>query len=389
MLVDQVRLDLLSLYEVELMDPRYYVADTSEIITPALLIFRDQLEANLRHMVQIAGGPERLRPHCKTHKMSQVIALELQLGITKHKCATLAEAEMQADAGVRDIFLAYNIVGPNIRRVVAFCQRYPDVRLAVTADNRGPLAALGQATSAAGVSVDVLLDIDTGQHRTGITVGPAARALYEQICQTPGVRPGGFHVYDGHQHQKSLDERRVAVLAEFRKVQAFRDELVAAGMPVPRMVCGGTASFPIYAEIDDPTIEFSPGTCILNDAGYTEAFPDLEFRPAALMLTRVISRPTPDRVTFDLGYKAVASDPPAGKRVTMLGIDDAEQVLQNEEHLVIKTSHAADFEPGDDAYALPRHICPTSALHKEAFVIVDGKLAERWPVASRDRWLTL
>lgn len=371
------------------MDARYDIADTSEIITPALVIFREQLEANLRQMLRIAGGPARLRPHCKTHKMREVTALELRQGITKHKCATVAEAEMLAECGVRDIFLAYNIIGPNIGRVVAFCQRFPDVQLAVTADHAAPLAALGQAAAAGCVTIKVLLDIDTGQHRTGITVGAAARALYEQICRTPGVQPGGFHVYDGHQHQKSLAERRTAVMAEFTKVTQFRDELVAAGMPVPKLVCGGTASFPIYAELTDPTIEFSPGTCIFNDAGYSEAFPDLEFRPAALLMTRVISRPTSDRVTFDLGYKAVASDPPVGKRVIMPDIPDAEQVLQNEEHLVIQTSHAEDFHPGDHSFAIPRHICPTCALHKEAFVIVDGKLTERWAVAARDRWLKL
>ncbi len=371
------------------MDPRYHVADTSDIITPALLIFREQLEANLRHMIQIAGGTSRLRPHCKTHKMAAVTELEVRHGITKHKCATLAEAEMLAECGVRDIFLAYNIVGPNIRRVVAFCRRFPNVRLAVTADHTGPLTALGAAAAAAGVTVPVLLDIDTGQHRTGLTVGPGARAVYEAISKTPGIQAGGLHVYDGHQHQKSLAERRVAVLNEFQKVLAFRDALVAAGMSVPALVCGGTASFPIYAELTDPVIELSPGTCLFNDAGYSEAFPDLEFQPAALLLTRVVSRPTADRVTFDLGYKAVASDPPAGKRLQILGIPDAEQVLQNEEHLVIQTSHAGEFQPGDEAYAIPRHICPTSALHKEAFVIVDGKLAERWPVSARDRWLTL
>ena len=371
------------------MDSRCHVADTSEIITPALLIFREQLEANLQHMLQIAGGPERLRPHCKTHKMREVIALELQQGIKKHKCATVAEAEMLAESGVRDIFLAYNIVGPNIRRVISFCRRFPDARFAVTADHAKPLAELGQAATEAGVTLDVLLDVDTGQHRTGLAVGPAARTLYEQISKTSGVRPGGFHVYDGHQHQKSRDDRRTAVLAEFEKVLKFRDELVAAGMTVPKLICGGTASFPIYAELSDPTIEFSPGTCIFNDVGYSEAFPDLEFRPAALMLTRVISRPTPDRVTFDLGYKAIASDPPVGRRLIMLDIPDAEQVLQNEEHLVIQTSQAASFEPGDEAYAVPRHICPTSALHKEAFVIVNGKLTERWQVAARDRWLKL
>jgi D-serine deaminase-like pyridoxal phosphate-dependent protein len=371
------------------MDLHYHVADTSEIITPALLIFRDQLESNLQHVLKIAGGPERLRPHCKTHKMREVIALELAQGITKHKCATLAEAEMLADSGVRDIFIAYNMVGPNIRRAIAFAQRFPDVQLSVTADHLVPLSQLGQAASDAGVTIQVLLDIDTGQHRTGMTVGQQAKDLYVQIARTAGVTPGGFHVYDGHQHQKSRDERRTAVLQEFEKVQAFRDELVRGGLSVPRLVCGGTASFPIYAEMTDPTIEFSPGTCVFNDAGYSEAFPDLVFRPAAVLLTRVISRPTADRVTFDLGYKAVASDPPAGKRLTLPEIPDAEHVLQNEEHLVIRTSHADQFQPGDETYAIPRHICPTSALHKEAFVIVDGKLIERWKVVARDRYLTL
>jgi len=371
------------------MDSRYHVSDTSQIITPALLIFLEQLEANLRHVLQIAGGPARLRPHCKTHKMREVVQLELEQGITKHKCATLAEAEMLADCGVRDIFLAYNIVGPNIPRVVAFCQRFPDVVLGVTADHPGPLAQLGNAASAAGVTVEVLLDIDTGQHRTGLTVGPEAKELYAQIARTPGVKAGGFHVYDGHQHQASRDERRAAVLREFEKVLAFRDDVVQSGLPVPKLVCGGTASFPIYAEMTDPTIELSPGTCVFNDAGYSEAFPDLVFQPAAVLLTRVISRPTADRVTFDLGYKAVASDPPAGRRLTLPEIPDAEQVLQNEEHLVIKTSHASEFQPGDETYAIPRHICPTSALHKEAYVIVDGKLADRWQVIARDRCITL
>lgn len=371
------------------MDPRLPVSETKDIVTPALLIFKEKLEANLDHMIQIAGGPDRLRPHCKTHKMREVIDLELQRGITKHKCATLAEAEMLAECGVRDIFLAYNIVGPNISRVIAFCRQFPQVQFAVTADHPAPLAALAEAVRAASVHLEVLLDIDTGQHRTGIEVGPEARKLYELICTTPGLKPGGFHVYDGHQHQKTLEERRTAVLAQFEKVLAFRDELVTAGFPVPRLVCGGTASFPVYAELTDPSIEFSPGTCILHDANYAEMFPDLQFEHAAVLLTRVISRPTSDRVTLDLGYKAVASDPPAGKRLSILGIPDAEQVLQNEEHLVLKTLQADQFQPGDEVYALPRHVCPTCALHRAAFVISEGKLVARWNVASRDRWITL
>ena len=371
------------------MDARYRIDDTREIITPAIVLYRDLVEQNLDRMLQIAGDANRLRPHCKTHKTRQIAQMELARGILKHKCATFAEAEMLADAGAPDIFLAYNLVGTNIGRAVAFRQRFPQVTLAVTADHPKPVAQLGEAMTRAGTSINVLLDIDTGQHRTGLPVGERAAELYRLIGQTPGLIAAGFHVYDGHQHQSSRDERRAAVDAEFHKIVAFRDQLVAAGYSVPRLVCGGTASFPIYAEKTDPTIELSPGTCIFNDAGYGEKFPDLVFPPATLLLTRVVSRPAEDRITLDLGYKAVASDPPAGKRVFFPDLPDAEQVLQNEEHLVLQTSRANEFEPGDELFAVPRHICPTCALHKEIFVIVNGQLTERWEVTARDRWITI
>ena len=371
------------------MPPEYRIAQTRDIITPALIVFRELLEENIRRMINIAGSPARLRPHCKTHKMREVAELELARGITKHKAATFAEAEMLAEAGVRDIFLAYNLVGPNIDRAVRFVQTYPDVTFSVTADHAEPLAALGRAMSAAGCEIEVFLDVDTGQHRTGVEVGREATRLYGQIASNKGVRPAGLHVYDGHQHQKSRDDRAAAVNREWEKVVAFRDALLAEGWPVPRIVAGGTGSFPIYAEKDDPTIEFSPGTCVFHDFGYGSAFPDLQFTPAAVLLTRVISRPTIDRITCDLGYKAVASDPPAGQRLLFPDLPDAEQVLQNEEHLVLRTERAGDFTPGDELIAIPRHVCPTSALHKQAYVVSGGELVARWGVAARDRWLTI
>ena len=370
-------------------DDPYRIADTSQIISPGLVVFREMVETNLAHMIKIAGDASRLRPHCKTHKTREIVAMEIERGITKHKCATFAEAEMCVAAGAKDIFLAYSLVGPNIARAVKFRETYPDVAFSVTADHPGALAKLGEAMQQAGQTIGVLLDIDTGQHRTGIPVGDQARDLYQQIADTSGVEADGFHVYDGHQHQESRDERREAVNVEWDKVVAFRDEVTASGLPVPRLVCGGTASFPIYAEKDDPAIEMSPGTCVYNDIGYGEHFPDMVFPPAAAILTRVISRPTSDRVTLDLGYKAVASDPPAGKRCGFPAIPDAVAVLQNEEHLVIETSRANEFEPGDELIAIPRHICPTSALHKEVFVIANGEFIGTWEIASRDRRLTV
>jgi D-serine deaminase-like pyridoxal phosphate-dependent protein len=237
--------------------------------------------------------------------------------------------------------------------------------------------------------MELLLDVDLGQHRTGVPAGPRAAELYRQIARSPGLKPGGLHCYDGHQHQADRNERRAAVMAEFGKVLEFRDALVAEGLPVPRLVCGGTASFPVYAELMDQAIELSPGTIVFHDAGYSEMFPDLEFVPAVMLLTRVISRPAEDRITCDLGYKAVASDPPAGKRLRFPDLPDAEAVLQNEEHLVLKTAQAARFQPGDELLAIPRHVCPTTALHRQVYVISGGELVDRWDVTARDRWLEI
>ncbi|MDP6443338.1 MAG: D-TA family PLP-dependent enzyme [Pirellulaceae bacterium] len=371
------------------MDPQYKINDTSQIISPAVVVFESIVDRNLATMVEMAGDVRRLRPHCKTHKMRQVIEKQIQLGVTKHKCATFAEAEMVADAGGADICLAYNLVGPNIDRAIAFRKKYPHVEFSATADHIEPVRRLSAAAAAAGVEVDVLLDIDSGQHRTGLPAGEAGFSLYREIDRAPGLRAGGIHLYDGQNHQTPIDERTAAVRACWEPVAKMRDELVDAGSPVPRIIAGGTGSFPVYAQLDDPTIELSPGTLVFFDIGYGELFPDLDFTPASLLLTRVVSRPTPDRLTVDLGYKAVASDPPMGKRVHFPDLPDAEQVLQNEEHLVLSSTEAERFQPGDELLAIPRHACPTSALHKQVYVVKDGELVDRWDVASRDRWLTI
>jgi D-threonine aldolase len=156
------------------------------------------------------------------------------------------------------------------------------------------------------------------------------------------------------------------------------------------MVFGGTPTFPVFATMEIAGAECSPGTCVLNDANYGSWFQDMtDFTPAALLLTRVISRPTANRVTFDLGYKAVASDPPAGKRCTLLNVRDAVAVLHNEEHLVVETPDAEKYQPGDVAYAMPSHVCPTSALHQFAYVVENGVVVDRWKIASRNRMLTV
>jgi D-serine deaminase-like pyridoxal phosphate-dependent protein len=267
---------------------------------------------------------------------------------------------------------------------------FPSCRFSVQADHAAAVRALSEAMAAAHQSVDVLIDIDVGQHRTGIAAGEEAFALYQLIAHLPGLVPGGIHVYDGHNHQENYAEREAAVKKQLGPVLHLRSTLEKKGLPVPRMVMGGTPTFPVYAKMDFPGLECAPGTCILQDHGYGTRFVDIEgFQPAALLLTRVISRPTASRVTLDLGYKAVASDPPAGKRCVLLNVSDYEPVLQNEEHLVVETPAAGRFQPGDEVYALPTHICPTCALHRQAYIVEDRKVTQTWDIVGRDRMLTI
>lgn len=369
--------------------PYHLTAETlAGALSPSIVVFRELLEANLQEMLRIAKDPARLRPHCKTHKMTEVIRMLLDAGVAKHKCATFAEAEMLAHAGAEDIFLAYTMVGPNIERTIRFRQQYPHVSLLVAADHPKPLLQLGEEAAAAGVTVDVVLDFDTGLQRTGIA-GADAVELYRQIDQHPALRPAGIHLYDGQNHQTDVAERKAAVDQVWQAGVALRDQLTGEGLDVPRMVAGGSGSFPMYAEYDDPSLELSPGTVLFFDEGYRSTFPDLNFTPAALLLTRVVSCPTPRRLTLDLGYKAVAGDPPKGKRVVLPQLPDAREVLHNEEHLVVETDQAGQFEPGDCLLAIPRHICPCSALHRNVFVAEGGCIREVWQVASRDRQLSI
>lgn len=360
------------------------VENESEVPSPALLIYPDRVEENLRRMLAIAGGPDRLRPHIKTHKIPQIIALQVGLGIVKCKCATIAEAEMAAVSGAKDVLVAGQLVGPGVARFLELSRAYPETQFSTIADDEAALIAMSVAAVAAGQTIEVLLDLDVGQHRTGIAPGPAARNLYALIAKLDGLRPDGLHAYDGHLHQIDPIERAAASDAVAAMVFALRDELRQLGLRVPRVVLGGTPTFPMHARRDG--VECSPGTCVLWDAGYAAKIPDLVFLQAAVLLARVGSRPTSQRLCLDLGHKAVASEMPQ-PRVVFPELPDARPVAHNEEHLVLETNRAAEFPVGSVLYGIPWHVCPTVALHDRVYVVRDGRVVAEWPVVARARKL--
>jgi D-threonine aldolase len=367
------------------VDESYRVEDPSRIPTPALLVYPEKARANIARAVAVAGGPERLRPHVKTHKCPEIVALLRAAGIGRFKCATLTEAEMTARAGARDVMIAYQMVGANIERFVRLLRAFPDVSFKPIVDHPAPLATLGAALAAARLEVEVLLDLDSGMHRTGVAIGPDAAALYRKIARTDGVRPGGLHCYDGHIHDGDLEARRRAAAEGRDAVLALRDSLARESLPVPRIVMGGTPTFPCHAL--HPEVELSPGTFVLHDGNYLTDFPDLGFQPAALLLARVVSLPAPDRITIDLGHKAVAADP-AGQRGFLVSVAGAEPQAQSEEHWVWSVNPRHALAPGDPVYVLPAHICPTVALHERLIVIESGRWTGNWRVAARTRQLS-
>lgn len=365
---------------------QYPLQRPEQIASPALLYFREHILTNLDEVIRIAGGVERLRPHVKTHKTAAMTQLQLARGIRKFKCATIAEAEMLARAGAKDILLAYSIVGPNIKRVVQFLCLYQDVALSVLADSADAAAELAQECRKFNREIGVLIDLDPGMHRTGVSIDEKAAELALQVAGQPGLTLRGLHCYDGNNRAPDFAVRLETASQTLDAVRRLKSAIEKQGVPVPALVMGGTPGFPCYATFDD--VEVSPGTAFLHDWGYTRAFPDLPFTPAALLLTRVISRPAADVFTLDLGCKGIASDP-QGARGFIPALPDAEPLLQNEEHWVFRASGTLP-RVGDPLLVIPTHVCPTSALYSEAIIIDgNGAVADRWPITARNRSIVL
>src|SRR5690349_5152330 len=284
------------------MNAAYLIQNVNEVFSPALVFYKDLIRSNIAEVVRLAGSPKRLCPHAKTHKCREIVRLQLDAGITSHKCATVAEAEMLAQCGAPDVLIAYPIVGPNVGRVRALVQKYPTTKFSVLCDHPDGLAGLAAGWAEMPTKLDVMMDVNVGHDRTGIKPGPAAIELYEHIARSPKLNATGLHVYDGHNHQESLAERESAVKSLIGPVIEMRKEIEAKGLPVPRMICGGTPTFPVWAKLEFPGMQCSPGTFVLYDQGYGSKYAELSgFTPAALVVSRVISKPLPNRLTLDLG----------------------------------------------------------------------------------------
>lgn len=358
------------------------IKNTELVASPGLLVDPDRIEHNIQSMISMVGGADhisRLRPHVKTYKMAEVVRLQMAAGINQFKAATISELEMVARCGAADVLLAYQPVGPNLARLADLVDAFPHVRCSAITDELDAAARIADRLGDVENPFRLFIDVDCGMHRTGIELGPELDKLRDWIESHSGVRFEGLHVYDGHLHDPSHELRDQQAGAVIESIQRY-----CARESVPSVIGGGSPTFQFWAQ--QTNWQCSPGTSLLWDVGYGQAYPELEFQIAAALLARVISKPASDLLCLDLGHKAVAAEMPLQQRVLLPEIPDAELVGQSEEHLVIQVAESDRYSIGDVLLALPRHICPTVALHAYATVVRDGQATEEtWIVAARDR----
>lgn len=367
----------------------YALHEATDLPTPALVFYPQIIRRNIETILKMAGDPARLRPHVKTHKTREITQMQLDLGITKHKCATIAEAEMLASVGVRDVFMAYPVIGANAVRLARLAVIYPQTFFSACIDSHVGVDQLQSACEGKG-KVGFLVDLNVGMNRTGILPEQAV-ALYKYAALQPDLIPNGLHAYDGQNNSELYSNREAGCIKTLAISQEIKRTLEEQKIACPRLVIGGTPAFPAYCRMQlDQNIELSPGTFTLHDHGYGSKFKEFaDLQPAAVVVGRLISKPTHNRLTFDLGTKAVSADPPIGKRMILLQEPDAVPVGHNEEHYVVETANAEQWKIGQTVLAIPVHVCTTVAIYNEAFVVEDGVVTGSWPIAARARKITV
>ena len=369
-----------------LSTPKWYeLINDRDLVTPALLLYPARVRQNTVNMIAMAGGTERLRPHIKTHKMAEIIEIQMQMGIQKFKCATIPEAELLARCGAKDVLLAMQPVGIQIKRLFHLVETYPETSFSTLVDNTDSVAQIKKEVRSRGVTMDLWLDLNNGMNRTGIIPGAKAVNLYKSLANDPEVILRGMHLYDGHIRTSDPDLRKQDCDRDFKAVSEMQKALENDGCTVTDIITGGSPTFPVHAQRKHN--ELSPGTVLLWDAGYASKFDDLRFDHAAVLACRIVSKPAEHLLCFDLGHKAVASEMPL-PRVRFLGEHDFEQISQSEEHLVVKCPDNALYGIGDICYAVPVHICPTVSKYPKALTVEKNKITGSWAVAARDHVMT-
>ena len=363
-----------------------FVAPGQLIDTPALVVDEAIMHTNLAEMASMAKSyGVNLRPHIKTHKVPEIAKLQVGLGATGITCAKLGEAEVFADAGIDDILIAYPFFGEiKIKRLLALMEK---ARVIISVDSAEAADALASAMAKNDRTLEISLEVNTGQDRSGIMWGDMATDLALQIARTPGLKLAGIFTHEGHANTEGPGEMERVARESGERVVATAEQIRSRGVEVGIVSVGSTPAAPHTASVPGVT-EMRPGTYVFRDTmGFRYGIygPD---RCAARFYSMITSHAAPDRAIVDAGSKTLAADLSKGHPGHGFIVGHPGSIIYqvNEEHGSIRIpADDPGFTLGEHVEIIPNHVCPAVNLHDEMLIIRDGLVVDSWKIAARGK----
>jgi D-serine deaminase-like pyridoxal phosphate-dependent protein len=354
-----------------------------QLNTPALILDRAPFERNVAAMAAFAKARGlALRPHAKTHKSADVARAQIAAGAVGQCCAKLGEAEALAAEGIDGIHLTSPIVtAPSIARLVALNERMTS--LSVVVDHPDAVDAIAAAATAK--PINVMVDIDPGNLRTGAASAEDVLSLVRRIADRPTLTYAGVQFYCGsQQHIVALADRRAAIAERTDRLRAIVDLLTAAGLAPPVVTGGGTGSHVIDADLGVLT-ELQVGSYIFMDREYGDCDLGARFETALSVDARVISANHAELATIDAGLKAFATEAGVPPILSGAPAGSSYRFMGDEHGGIMPPVGEARPALGTRITLAAPHCDPTVNLY-DVYHVVDGDtLIAIWPVTARGR----
>src|SRR5438046_3253399 len=354
---------------------------SSALDTPALLVDLEVMEANIaRILATCRAHGVAWRPHSKAHKTPEIAKMQIAAGAIGITCAKLGEAEVMAAAGIRDILIANQIVGPiKIGRLVELARRTDSI---VCADSIENLTELDAAFRRAAKPLKVAIEVNIGMNRAGVEPGAPAVAFAREIASRPGLRFVGLVGWEAHATTiADAAEKERTVREAVSLLTASARACTEAGHRVDVVSCGGTGTFPYCAQQPGVT-EVQVGGAIFSDMHYLTHY-HVDFAPALTVLTTVTSRPTPTRIVVDAGKKTMSGD---AAMPAPSGLPPIAALKLSAEHAKIELEQpSATPKIGDKIEFIVGYSDTTVHLHEEIVGVRGGRIASIWRVAGRGK----
>jgi D-serine deaminase-like pyridoxal phosphate-dependent protein len=352
------------------------------LTTPALVVDADVLERNIARRAEAArAGGFALRPHAKTHKCLPIADRQLEAGAVGLSVATVSEAEAFARGGVTDLFIAYPlwIDDGKARRLRRLAET---VALRLAADSPEGARRLGEAVRGSARPVEVLVEIDSGHHRTGVR--PADAAAVGKAAADGGLDVVGVFTFPGHGYGHDAQARERAARDEEWALGEAAHALSAAGLPA-RVVSGG--STPTAGRWKPGIVnELRPGAYVFNDATQLALGSCTRDDLALVAAATVVSVPAPGRFVLDVGSKVLGADttPWMAGHGYLPDFFDASVTALSEHHATVVLPEGTETPPlGSLVAVAPNHVCSAVNLVDELVLTRQGRVVDRWPVAAR------